>query len=150
MFSIYNYFKNIFYRKEDTRFYYLSLIEEKGKETGNSFSIHGLWPQNSKTDYPTYCKKVDFSMKALKPIIGELNKYWYSSENRNEEFWKHEYLKHGSCMFTPLTELQYFSKTLLLYHKAIAQNLCSRYPVKDGKCLIPVDLDFHFILPTNI
>ena len=135
--SIYNYL----FTKKDTRFYYLSLIEEKN----NTFSIHGLWPQNSKTDYPTYCKKVDFSIEVLAPIMDELKKYWYSKQEKNEAFWKHEYQKHGSCMFTPLTELQYFSRTLLLYNKAIAQDLPTYYPVKNGKCLIPVDLDFNFI-----
>ena len=135
--SIYNYL----FTKKDTRFYYLSLIEEKN----NTFSIHGLWPQNSKTDYPTYCKKVDFSIEVLEPIMNELKNYWYSKQEKNEEFWKHEYQKHGSCMFTPLTELQYFDRVLLLYYKAIAQNLPTYYQVKNGKCLIPVDLDFNFI-----
>ena len=79
--SIYKYL----FTKKDTRFYYLSLIEEKK----NTFSIHGLWPQNSKTDYPTYCKKVDFSIEALEPIIDELNKYWYSKQVKNTKFWKH-------------------------------------------------------------
>ena len=134
--SIYNYI----FSKKDTRFYYLSLIKEN-----NTFSIHGLWPQNSKTDYSAYCKKVDFSIEVLEPIIDELKNYWYSKQEKNEEFWKHEYQKHGSCMFTPLTELQYFSRVLLLYYKAIAQDLPTYYQVKDGKCLIPVDLDFNFI-----
>jgi ribonuclease I len=135
--SIYNYL----FTKKDTRFYYLSLI----KEENNTFSIHGLWPQNSKTDYPTYCKNVDFSIEVLEPIMDELKNYWYSKQEKNEAFWKHEYQKHGSCMFTPLTELQYFSRVLLLYYKAIAQNLPTYYQVKNGKCLIPVDLDFNFI-----
>ena len=135
--SIYNYL----FSKKDTRFYYLSLI----KETNNTFSIHGLWPQNSKTDYPTFCKKVKFSIKELEPIIDELNKFWYSKFSKNTEFWKHEYMKHGSCMFCSMTEYEYFDKTLYLYNKVIAQDLTNYYPVKDNKCLIPVDLNFNFI-----
>ena len=41
------------YKKE---FYYLSLF----KHEDNSFSIHGLWPQENQNKYPTYCKKVYF------------------------------------------------------------------------------------------
>ena len=63
----------------------------------------------------------------LEPIIDELKNYWYSKQEKNEEFWKHEYQKHGSCMFTPLTELQYFSRALLLYYIAIAQDLPTYY-----------------------
>ena len=132
---------NYFFKEKDKRFYYLSLIKEKN----NTFSIHGLWPQYNKTSYPTYCKKVKFSIKALEPIMDELNKYWYSKYSKNTEFWKHEYMKHGSCMFCSMTEYEYFDKTLCLYNKAIAQDLTNYYPVKDGKCLITVDLNFNFI-----
>ena len=34
----------------------------------------------------------------------------------DEEFWKHEWEKHGSCMFVEMDEFGYFSKTLELFN----------------------------------
>ena len=57
-----------------TEFYYLSLI----KEDDECFSIHGLWPQYDEHTYPTFCHKVDFTLEALQPIMGQLKNNWYS------------------------------------------------------------------------
>ena len=86
-------------------------------------------------------------MDALKPILDELNKYWSSNKGKDEnpDFWKHEYLKHGSCMFTDVSEFDYFNKTINLYLQALQLNLPDKYyDPKTGKCLIPVNLDFTF------
>lgn len=130
--------------KIDTRFYYLSLIKNEAYDE-NEFSIHGLWPQNSKTDFPSYCKRVNFQLSKLVPILPDLNKYWYSDREKNVDFWKHEYSKHGSCVFTPMNEYQYFKKALDLYHEAVQLNLPDKYYDPDSfHCLIPVTLDFEF------
>ena len=42
--------------------------------------------------------------------MDELNEYWFSTEEKNQDFWRHEYQKHGSCVFTQMNEYQYFSK----------------------------------------
>jgi ribonuclease I len=128
----------------DTRFYYLSLLKNAEYDE-LEFSIHGLWPQNSKTSFPSYCKKVVFSIEKLVPILPDLKKYWYSDREKNVDFWKHEYVKHGSCVFTPMNEYQYFKKALDLYHKAIKLNLPEKYASTDSyNVLIPVSLDFEF------
>ena len=85
------------YLSKKSQFYYLSLI----KEPDDSFSIHGLWPQYSESSYPVYCRPVEFSLKALDPIINKLNKYWYSNRGPNDKFWKHEYEKHGFMYVYP-------------------------------------------------
>ena len=129
---------------EDTRFYYLCLLKNEVYDE-NEYSIHGLWPQNSKTDFPSYCKKVTFSVDKLVPILQDLNKYWYSDREKNVDFWKHEYSKHGSCVFTKMNEYQYFKKALDLYHQAINLNLPEKYIDPDSfNILIPVNLDFEF------
>ena len=130
-------------KENPKRFYYLSLI----KEQNNTYSIHGLWPQYSTTSYPTFCNKVSFDINKLQPIMTQLNQYWYSTEQKNTDFWKHEYEKHGSCVFTPMTEEEYFQKTLELYGKAIKENIPKNfYDDKTKKCLIPVSTHFNFVV----
>ena len=125
----------------DTKFYYLSLI----KEDDECFSIHGLWPQYNNFSYPSYCKPVDFSLEALEPIMGELKNKWYSNRGSDQTFWNHEYKKHGSCVFTPMTEFEYFKKTCDLYDQALALGLPEKYyNPKTNVSLVPVNLDFTF------
>ena len=128
----------------NTKFYYLSLI----KEDNGSYSIHGLWPQYSLNSYPSYCKTVNFSIEKLSPIMDTLNNYWYSSTGLNVDFWKHEYEKHGSCMFIPMTELNYFKKTIELYEYSIVNNIIKHYSEKNTKSikiLIPFDINFNYM-----
>ena len=146
---LYDEIKKLFTNEEETdvRFYYLSLI----KEDDGKYSIHGLWPQYNEHAYPSFCKKVNFDVTQLHDILPELEKYWYSNIGDSgiefdETFWKHEYEKHGSCVFTEISEHDYFSKTLDLYYKAITDNLPDKYYVPETKkCLIPVSLDFEFM-----
>lgn len=123
-------------------FYYLSLIREQD----GSFSIHGLWPQTDTKNYPSYCKKVSFDIKTLQPIMEELKTYWYSTMEKDEDFWKHEWEKHGSCVWTEMTEQEYFFNALELYRKSLLTNLPIKYyNPETKKCLIPVDKDLNFI-----
>jgi ribonuclease I len=132
------------------RYYLLSLI----KEDNNNYSIHGLWPQYTNKSYPKYCKKVEFTLDKIKSLLPKLNKLWYSKFTKNEDFWKHEYEKHGSCMFRDMTEMEYFEKTLELFDIAKKNDIIFKYINKnknkigfdDKKILIPLDLDFNFIL----
>ena len=128
-------------KNDKQKFYYLSLIKE-----GEGWSIHGLWAQYNKNQYPTFCKKVNFDINKLEPILKELNEKWYS-EDKNENFWKHEWEKHGSCMFIELNELEYFEKTLELFDTALQIDLPNDfYNEETKKCLIPLTLDFKFDL----
>ena len=142
MFNISNFLADFI--KEDTRFYYLSLIKES-EYSETPWSIHGLWPQTDPNNYPSYCKNIPFSLDALKPLIPELNIYWYSNNDDNPDFWKHEYLKHGSCMYKSMSEFDYFHLTLKLYHQAVSLKLPDKhYNPTTKKCLIPINLDFTF------
>ena len=86
--------------ENNRKFYYLSLKRDNKKN--KEWSIHGLWPQISENEYPSFCKKVNFDIGKLEPILPDLNNYWYSSKEKNEDFWKHEWQKHGSCVFTDI------------------------------------------------
>ena len=126
-------------KNKESKYYYLSLIKES-----HGWSIHGLWPQFTKNSYPTYCKKVEFSFEKLQPIIERLNTLWYSTKEPNEDFWKHEWTKHGSCVFSEMTELEYFEKTIELYKFVISNDLPEKYQV-GNKSLIPFDLEFNYL-----
>lgn len=141
MLSWFSFFFNYFLQPQKGDFYYLALL--KNKHIPSGYQIHGLWP-NYKNGYPSYCNKLHFDMKQLEPIMDELNKYWPSRDGNNQKFYFHEYEKHGSCLFTKMTELEYFKKTLELYHYVIENNLYEEYE-KNGQCLIPFDLDFKLI-----
>ena len=131
-------------KEESNKFYYLSLINEGN----NQWSIHGMWPQYSKNQYPSFCKKVSFDINKLETILPELEEKWYSykkTEKDDEEFWKHEWVKHGSCMFVEMDEFGYFSKTLELFNTAIQIDIPREfYDEETKKCLIPITLDFKF------
>ena len=77
--------------------------------------------------------------------MNELEENWYSTEEKNSDFWKHEWEKHGSCVFTYMTEFDYFKKTLDLFKEATEKGLPDKYYNKEhNNCLIPVNLDFTF------
>lgn len=147
IFNMYEYAKSFLVQEKIdpniNKFYYLSLLKNN---ENNTWHIHGLWPQYNKNSYPTYCGKVSFDISKLNPIIQELDEYWYADGEKDSDFWKHEYEKHGSCVFTPITEFDYFNTTVNLYKKAVKLELPTTfYNSKTKKCLIPVNLQFEFI-----
>ena len=85
----------------------------------------------------------------LEPILDKLEQYWYSNKHtllRDEKFWQHEYEKHGSCVYTPMSELEYFQNTIELYEKAIERDLPKKYyNAQKNQCLIPVSQNLQFI-----
>lgn len=127
------------FSKKDTRFYYLSLLNDN-----NKWHIHGLWPQDSKDSYPSFCRTVSFDINKLSNIIDKLNEYWYSLEEKNDLFWSHEWKKHGSCMFNNIDELDYFNKALELFEKVKEMGIIENYR-QGKKSLIPFDLEFKLI-----
>lgn len=135
VFEMYDYYISM-----KNRCYYLSLLKK-----GDEWHIHGLWPQFDANTYPSYCKPVTFDINKLFSILPALEKYWYSDEKeKNQKFWSHEWTKHGSCMFTKMDELEYFQTALKLYGEAVKLNLPEKF-YKDGKCLIPIDLNLKFM-----
>jgi len=83
------------------------------------FTLHGLWPNNNDTTYPSDCGGPPFDEGAIQSIEGQLNKYWtnYLVDDTAASFWAHEYNKHGTCA-TSLPalgdELKFFSGALHL------------------------------------
>lgn len=80
-------------------------------QSTNQFTIHGLWNDRCDGTYDQYCNKDD-AIPDLMPVAQLLanfgrcdlwqtmSRVWLNSEGANEELWKHEYNKHGTCFLT--------------------------------------------------
>jgi len=85
----------------------------------NHFTIHGLWPQYITTGYPQFCTDEQFDI-LVPPSIGinSMATYWpnvKSSSTSNpdyDDFWQHEWDKHGTC--SELSQTNYFNYTIEL------------------------------------
>ncbi|KAK9688844.1 hypothetical protein RND81_09G015200 [Saponaria officinalis] len=77
--------------------------KEKKTPPPESFKLHGLWPCAPDWDSSVEnCPGPDFSGSALKDIRGDLLTYWPSLLEPENQFWKHEWLVHGTCSGLPL------------------------------------------------
>lgn len=88
------------------------------KSQDRHFTIHGMWPTQTGTEEPSFCCYNNiFDLKALEPIMDDLEEYWPSLTSKgNGEFWSHEWLKHGTCSKNAphmMGELNYFNETLM-------------------------------------
>ncbi|OAA50265.1 Ribonuclease Trv [Metarhizium rileyi] len=74
----------------------------------DSWTIHGLWPDNCDGSYPARCDR----SRAYNDIGGILRdngasdaleymqKYWKDYKGDDDTFWEHEWGKHGTCIST--------------------------------------------------
>ena len=106
------------------------------------YNIHGLWPQIDSIKYPYNCAEVTYSPPKGNLLLNMTN-FWNSCYNNNE-FWKHEWEKHGSCfnLQTGMNEYQYFYIAIQLYkkHYQLLKNC-----VKKNCILGCFDLNFNLI-----
>ncbi|TQV99323.1 hypothetical protein V2A60_004797 [Cordyceps javanica] len=74
----------------------------------DSWTIHGLWPDNCDGSYPAQCD-ADRAYTNLTAILqangaGDtldyMSKYWKDYKGDDETFWEHEWGKHGTCIST--------------------------------------------------
>ena len=98
---------------------------QKCKGSGN-WTLHGLWPE-----WQNECEGPQFDMDALKDIHDEMESKWPSCPEygeSEEEFWSHEWQKHGTC--SGMGQVEYFKKALQMRDKYMSQcsdegNTCS-------------------------
>lgn len=112
----------------------------KSKEW-SQFSIHGLWPSNTKTgSSPSFCDDSDkFSVSNLEQqTVDRLNCAWPSLTGSNEGFWSYEYSKHGTCASMDSQE-EYFDTTL---------NLNDKYDVNVALQSAGIDTSATGVMPT--
>ncbi|OQR80073.1 ribonuclease DdI-like [Tropilaelaps mercedesae] len=107
---------------------------DRRKPSALPWTIHGLWPSNNRSkESPTSCPvSSGFSLQELEPLHEALNLFWPSYiQNSNSQFWKHEWLKHGSCSVNHTQikgMLDYFNTTINLFR---SHNI-SRYLENDN------------------
>ena len=144
-----SFFNNLFNVSEPLtdNFYYLSLLKNDNNVYG--YSIHGFWPNYGKGGYPSFCKKVEFDINKLNPIMKDLIDFWDLPEDHDKKevsFWKHEWQKHGSCMFCDnMSELEYFQKALKLYLMVMNEKMDIEQYKKGKNYMIPFNLNFELI-----
>ena len=85
--------------------YDMRLQNVKGCTDG--WALHGLWPQWSES-----CSREKFDYNEISDLADELKKYWPSCRGSSEEFWGHEWEKHGTC--SGMSQHDYFSTALKL------------------------------------
>lgn len=74
----------------------------------NSWTIHGLWPNNCDGSYNQDCDSSrDYKdITTLLQNAGEtdtlsfMQEYWQSNDESTEAFWEHEWSTHGTCYST--------------------------------------------------
>ncbi|WEW58371.1 Ribonuclease T2 precursor (RNase T2) [Emydomyces testavorans] len=110
----------------------------------NSWTIHGLWPDNCDGSFEEYCDK-NREYRNITDILESYGKtellnymsiYWKDYQGDDENLWEHEWNKHGTCIstletkcyssYTPQAEVvDYLEKTAGLFkgldtYKALA------------------------------
>jgi ribonuclease T2 len=74
----------------------------------NSWTIHGLWPDNCDGTYESSCDSsreyTGISSILTKfgytSTLNYMNTYWKDIDDNDETFWEHEWSKHGTCIST--------------------------------------------------
>ncbi|KAI0409653.1 ribonuclease T2-like protein [Xylaria palmicola] len=73
----------------------------------DSWTIHGLWPDNCDGSYEQYCDtnreytNITAILQSKAPsTLATMQTYWKDYEGDDETFWEHEFGKHGTCIST--------------------------------------------------
>jgi len=64
------------------------------------WTMHGLWPSRIGDDartYPCECDDRDFDESQLASIKDKMDQFWPSENGNSQNFWAHEWTKHGTC-----------------------------------------------------
>ena len=81
-----------------------------------NWTVHGIWPTKNGQIGPLNCNRSDpFDIEYIRPILPELRLHWTNvrANTAEDNFWKHEWNKHGTCaaQLEPMDdEFKYFSK----------------------------------------
>jgi len=107
----------------------------------NTWTVHGLWPSQAhsgKHHAPFNCDPSwKFDYKNIKPILGDLHKYWPNLMDNTpaDSFWEHEWSKHGTCACQNdlCTQRGYFEKAMKIRADLGVDSLLAKMNVKPDK-----------------
>lgn len=102
----------------------------------DKFTIHGLWNDLCDGSYKQYCNRKleigdsesvrDILVKGFQKeeLWDKMSQYWLNDNGDNEELWKHEFNKHGTCFSTILPscftdDYQEFENAVAFYQKTV-------------------------------
>ncbi|KAI1172050.1 putative ribonuclease T2 [Nemania sp. FL0916] len=74
----------------------------------DSWTIHGLWPDNCDGTYQENCDKHRrykdigeiLEKNGKSDLVQYMRKFWQSNDGSPEAFWEHEWATHGTCVST--------------------------------------------------
>ncbi|KAF9270664.1 RNase Gf29 [Marasmius fiardii PR-910] len=74
----------------------------------NSWTIHGLWPDNCDGTFEQDCDPSRaytdiaslLTSQGADDTLSFMQQFWVDINGQNEQFWEHEWAKHGTCMST--------------------------------------------------
>lgn len=105
-----------------------------------SFTLHGLWPDNCDGTYGSYCQP-ELEVSNITKIIGEwdedlleeMKEVWPDYEGDDNSFWEHEFNKHATCVNTinPSCYANYEVNENVYDFFRITVNLHRQYPTYD-------------------
>ncbi|KAG0028644.1 ribonuclease T2-like [Podila clonocystis] len=90
----------------------LSLQWQPGLGPADQFTLHGLWPNSCGNSpgpasgcdrlrsYNNIQQRLENYPHSPVSFMGEMATYWSSSTGDNNQFWSHEWTKHGTCVST--------------------------------------------------
>ncbi|KAI0200369.1 ribonuclease T2-like protein [Astrocystis sublimbata] len=74
---------------------------------GDSWTLHGLWPDNCDGSYEANCDKsreytniTDILAAKAPYTLDAMQTFWKDYQGDDESFWEHEWGKHGTCIST--------------------------------------------------
>ena len=88
--------------------YDMRLQNVKGCTDG--WTLHGLWPQWGES-----CTHEKFDYSEIEDLTSSLKEYWPSCEGSAQDFWEHEWSKHGTC--SGMSQHDFFSTAIELCKK---------------------------------
>ncbi|XP_010066907.2 ribonuclease 1 [Eucalyptus grandis] len=85
------------------------------------FGIHGLWPNYNDGSYPSNCDSSSpFNPSEVSDLKSSMQNSWPTlacPSGDGEQFWSHEWEKHGTCSESVLDQHAYFESALSLKQK---------------------------------
>ena len=99
----------------------------------NILTIHGLWPSMINGKLLRDCTSGIQVKITDSSLLNDMNKYWPSLLTSNDNFWEHEYNKHGYCMSEENGWNGYerfFSYAISLYKNGYKHLLLNAFPEK--------------------